>query len=398
MSSRNQDIKEIKIKNVKDANSNFQHLASSVKLSLLLDKSFQYDTIKIMNETILSPRQKHLLNIINQSDGLLREQIQEKVSKTYSVSKPTIIRDIHILLKKRLIKISGKARATKYLPMVSNPLLREFDLERYFIDDPDNRPGARKFFDFDIFKNLHGLFLPEEISNLEKISLSFKKKTAMLNPDLLKKELERFIIELSWKSSKIEGNTYTLLETESLISEQKEAVGKSKDEAVMILNHKTAFDEILKNTNVFKTISVSEINQLHNLLIKDLNVTTGIRKQAVGITGTTYSPPDNQHQIREVFEKTITTINKTNNAFEKALIAHFMIPYIQPYTDGNKRTARMLTNAILLANDLYPLSYRSINEDKFKKALILFYEQESIYEIKHLFIEQFKFANETYFK
>jgi fido (protein-threonine AMPylation protein) len=351
-----------------------------------------------MNETILTPRQKYLLNVINQSDGLLREEIQEKIFKAYSVSKPTLIRDIHILLKKRLIKVAGKARATKYLPMASNPLLREFDLERYFADDPDNRPGARKFFDFDIFKNLHDLFSLEEISNLEKIALSFKEKTVTLSPDLLKKELERFIIELSWKSSKIEGNTYTLLETEALIKEKKEAVGRSKDETVMILNHKTAFDEILKNTNDFKTISVSVINQLHNLLIKDLNITTGIRKQAVGITGTTYHPPDNEHQIREVFEKTITIINKTKNAFEKALIAHFMIAYIQPYTDGNKRTARMLTNAILLANDLYPLSYRSINEDRFKKALILFYEQESIYEIKRLFIDQFKFANETYFR
>ncbi|MDP2693180.1 MAG: Fic family protein, partial [bacterium] len=77
---------------------------------------------------------------------------------------------------------------------------------------------------------------------------------------------------------------------------------------------------------------------------------------------------------------------------------HFMIPYIQPYTDGNKRTARMLTNAILLAYDFCPLSYRSVNEEEFKKSLILFYEQESICEIKRLFIEQVKFANETYFR
>lgn len=118
----------------------------------------------------------------------------------------------------------------------------------------------------------------------------------------------------------------------------------------------------------------------------------------MGITGSTYRPLDNQHQIREVFEKTITVINQTENVFAKALIAHFMIAYIQPYTDGNKRTARMLTNALLLAYDLYPLSYRSVNDNEFKKALILFYEQESISEIKGLFIEQFKFANETYFR
>ncbi len=351
-----------------------------------------------MDETILTARQKYILNIINQSEGFLREEIQKKVSKLYPVSKPTVIRDLHVLLVKKLVSVKGKARATIYFPKVSNPLLREFDLERYFAEDPDDRIGARKSFDFEIFKNLHDLLTPEEINILERAALSFGEKTGKLSPDLLKRELERFVIELSWKSSKIEGNTYTLLETESLIKEQKEAVGRSKDEAIMILNHKAAFEEILKAKKEFKTISISEINQLHNILTKGLGISSGIRKQAVGITGTIYRPLDNEYQIREIFEKTVGKINETKNPFEKALIVHFMVPYIQPYVDGNKRTARMLTNAILLAFDLYPLSYRSIDEDEFKKALILFYEQESICGIKKLFIEQIKFANETYFR
>lgn len=351
-----------------------------------------------MNETILTPRQKYILNLVNQSEGLLREEIQEKIAKLYPVSKPTTIRDINILLKKKLIKAGGRARSTKYLPQATNPLLRQFDLERYFTDDPDNRVGARKTFDFEIFENLHDLFLPEETETLKRNSGDFRQQMARLNPDLLKRELERFVIELSWKSSKIEGNTYTLLETETLIKEQKEAVGKSKNEATMILNHKIAFEEILRIKESFKNVSISEINQLHNILIKNLGISSGIRKQAVGITGTTYRPLDNEHQIREVLERTVKAINETKTAFEKALIAHFMISYIQPYTDGNKRTARMLTNAILLAHNLYPLSYRSVDEDEFRKALILFYEQESICEIKKLFVQQVKFANETYFR
>lgn len=351
-----------------------------------------------MRETILTPRQKYILNIVNQSEGLLREEIQEKVSKLYSASKPTIIRDLNVLLADGLVDIKGKARATIYLPKAQNPLLREFDFESYFANDPDKRIDARKSFDFEIFKNLHGLFLPEEISTLKKVTLSFGEKTAKLSPDLLKRELERFVIELSWKSSKIEGNTYTLLETESLIKDQKEAVGRSKDEVAMILNHKAAFEEILKAKKDFKTISVSEVNQLHNILTKGLGISLGIRKQPVGITGTTYRPLDNEYKIREAFEKVVNVVNKTKSPFEKALIVHFMIPYIQPYADGNKRTARMLTNAILLAYDYYPLSYRSVDEEEFKKALILFYEQESVCGIKKLLIEQIKFANETYFR
>lgn len=351
-----------------------------------------------MNETVLTPRQKYILNLINQSEGLFREKIQEKIQDIYPASKPTLIRDINTLLKRDLIKFQGQARATKYLSKVLNPLLRKFDLQRYFADDPDNRVGARGAFDFRIFENLQGLFLPDEIEFLKKNTHSFRKQTARLNQDIFKRELERFIIELSWKSSKIEGDTYTLLETEILIKEQKEAVGKTKDEALMILNHKIAFEQMLKNKDSFKNISLSLVNQLHNTLIKDLDISSGIRKQAVGITGTTYQPLDNEHQIREVFEKTLSAINRDKNPLEKALIAQFMVAYIQPYADGNKRTARMLANAILLAYDLYPLSYRSVDEDKFKKALILFYEQGSIHQIKQLFIEQVKFANETYFR
>lgn len=354
--------------------------------------------LQYMNETILNTRQKYTLNLINQSEGLLREEIQEKLKKNYSVSKPTLIRDLNRLLQQNLIKSAGRARATKYFPKVENPLLRRFDIERYFLEDSDNRIGAKKKFDFSILENLHTLFSQDELGLLEKSCHSFQKKIKELNPDILKREFERFTIELSWKSSKIEGNTYTLLETESLIKEQKEAIGKSRDEALMILNHKAAFEQILKNKDDFKIISVSKITQLHNILIKDLNVTTGIRKQAVGITGTAYRPLDNEYQIREALEKTATVVNKTHNPFEKALIPHCMIAYIQPYADGNKRTARMITNAILLAHDLYPISYRSVNEDVFKKALILFYEQGTICEIKRLFIEQILFANETYFR
>ncbi len=328
----------------------------------------------------------------------MREEIQERVGGVYSFSRPTLIRDLNVLLKASLIKSEGKARATKYLPKVLNPLLRKFDTERYFTDDSDNRIGARKNFNFEIIQHLHDLFFQEERDILKKCCRSFSQQTSRLSLDILRQELERFVIELSWKSSRIEGNTYTLLETESLIKKQKRAVGRTKDEANMILNHKMAFEAILKNKDSFKVVSISAINQLHNVLIQHLDISSGIRKQAVGITGTTYLPLDNEYQIKEVFEKIISVINTTKNPIEKALIAHFMISYIQPYADGNKRTARMFTNAIFLAHDLYPLSYRSVDEDDFKKALILFYEQGSICEIKRLFIEQVRFANETYFR
>ena len=351
-----------------------------------------------MNETNFIPRQKFILNIISQSKGLWRGEIQKKIGTRYQISKPTIIRDLDNLIRKNLIRTEGKGKNTKYFPYSKNPLLKPFDIDLYFADEPDKRINAKKSFDFSVFNHLNELFSSVEKEEINEFRESFNKQVKKLSPDIFKKELERFVIELSWKSSKIEGNTYTLLEAEELIKSNKRTEGKSREEAAMILNHKRAFEKILENKARFKKLNLSDINQLHNTLIKDLNISAGIRKNPVGITGTVYRPFDNEFQIKQVMEKLVKAVNKNREPLEKALIINSMISYIQPYSDGNKRTGRMLANAVLLAHDYYPLSYRSIDEKEFKKALILFYEQNSIYHLKRLFIEQLIFAYNNYFK
>jgi len=351
-----------------------------------------------MIDTNPSPRQSRILNFINSSNGASRSEIEGSLRDNYPISKPTLVRDLDFLLDAGLIRIVGKGKNTKYFHFSINPLLKPFAINSYFDAEPDERLGAKKTFDFHVFNNLRDLFSENELSNICRESKSFIKETSKLSHDISKRELERFIIELSWKSSKIEGNTYSLLETEALIKENREAEGKSKEETQMIINHKEAFDQILRDKDSFKEINLSLIEQLHNALVKNLSISAGLRKQAVGITGTVYKPLDNEHQIREAMEKFINCVNKTHYPLEKALIVNSMIPYIQPFSDGNKRTGRMLTNAILLAYDFYPLSYRSVSEDEFKKALILFYEQNSIYHLKSIFVEQLVFANKNYFK
>lgn len=354
--------------------------------------------LMVMNETNLTPRLKFILNIISQTAGIDRLQIQDQTRSNYNISKPTLIRDLNILISSKLIRIEGQGKNTKYLPASTNPLLKVFDLEMYFSIEPDQRMGAKKHFDFSVFDYLKELQTQEEIEKIKLDQKSFAAQTQKLSPDILKRELERFVVELSWKSSKIEGNTYSLLETEALIKESQEAWGKSKEETIMILNHKDAFDQILKHKNDFKKISLALINQLHQEMTKKLGVTTGIRRQAVGITGTTYQPLDNEHQIHEAMEKMVAAINANPIPFEKALIANAMLAYIQPYTDGNKRTGRMLSNAILMAYDYYPLSYRNVNENELKQSLIIFYEQGTIHHLKKNFIGQLIFAFNTYFQ
>ncbi|MFA5486397.1 MAG: Fic family protein [Bacilli bacterium] len=165
----------------------------------------------------------------------------------------------------------------------------------------------------------------------------------------------------------------------------------------MIINHKDALSFILDNPENFLNINLYKLEELHHLISKELPITKGIRKSMVGITGTNYRPLDNEFEIKEVLEKLFLYLNKEGNPVGKALVAVAMISYIQPFEDGNKRVARMLGNAILLANDLIPVSFVGIDNLEYKKAVILFYEQNSIAYLKELFIEQYALAVNKYF-
>lgn len=346
----------------------------------------------------LNKRQSLILDYINKHIALSRLEIEEYVAKVDDKSsKNTIIRDLDLLLKNNYIKKTGSARSIKYQPCTSNELLIKYDVENYFKKEPDNREIKYYQFNFDVFDNLKNLFSTDEIKKLESINKIYKDKTKVLSETILKKEYERLLIELSWKSSQIEGNTYSLLDTEALIKENIEAKGHKKEEAIMILNHKRALDFIFESKDYFKTLTLKKVEELHALLTSGLGVIKGLRKSPVGIVGTNYKPISNQLQIKDAINKLIITINNTKNAIEKALITVIMISYIQPFEDGNKRTGRILANAILFANGYCPLSYRSISESDYKKAVILFYENNSIDYFKELFVEQFKFAVEKYF-
>jgi len=349
-----------------------------------------------MNET--NPRQQYILNLINKRETIGRLAIEEEIEKVYPASKPTVARDLAVLLKNRLIKMSGKGKNTTYSAYVNNPLLRQFNIDQYFLLDPDQRNDVKKTLNFEIYPDLTNLFSEKEKADIKNTNRSFSDESQKIAPDIFQKELERFIIEFAWKSSKIEGNTYSLFDTESLIKQKTEALGHSREEAIMILNHKQAFDFILKHKEDFKNISLAKISELHNCIVREMGITTGLRIHSVGITGTAYLPPDNKWQIQEALEKMIKVLEQTTFPLEKALIAEAMLAYIQPFADGNKRTSRMLANAILLAQDFYPLSYRSVDEATYKKGLILFYEQNSIYTLKNIFIDQYKFALQTYFR
>ena len=345
----------------------------------------------------LKKRQLNILEYIEDNQECSRLEIQEYLNKSDKISKITVIRDLEVLLSNNLISKTGSARAVKYKSNNKSDIFRKFNVDKYFSKEQDERTIKYPQFNFEIFDKLQNIFTQDELSELNNINEKYKTKISKLSKVSLKKEFERLLIELSWKSSQIEGNTYSLLDTEALIKNNIEAEGHKKEEAIMILNHKKALESIFGMNDYFKTLSLKKIEELHSILTANMGVKKGLRSTPVGIIGTNYKPLDNQFQIKEAVEKLIDLINNTENPIEKAFIAVLMISYIQPFEDGNKRTGRILANAILFSNIYCPLSYRSIKETEYKKAVIIFYENNSLDYFKQIFISQFKFAVDKYF-
>jgi len=344
------------------------------------------------------PRQQRLLHLIQFNDEEIKvsELLKRITLEGVKTSRITLIRDLNALLAQGLIQRHGKGRSVAYQLSPAYRLTEPINVGDYFKKETDSRM-VRTQFDFEIFGLLKSIFDDTEIRHLSALDEQFREHQKRLSPSALQKEFERLTIELSWKSSHIEGNTYSLLETEALILNHEAAPGHQKKEADMILNHKKALDYIQVHPSDFKELTPRKIREIHELLTRDLNIKRGFRQTPVGITGTLYRPLDNEHQISDAVHRMCEIVNAEPNFFAKAILVSLLIAYIQPFEDGNKRTSRMTGNAILMAYGSCPLSYRSVNETEYKKAVILFYERNNLNYFKELFVGQFEFAVSNYF-
>lgn len=315
------------------------------------------------------------------------------------VSDRTLMRMLSDAIAKGDVEVVGRGPATRYRLTPQAHVTMDINIDTYFEKDVDERQ-VQQMFNFELINETLpkvNLFTPDELQNLNDAQNLFRQHLSEMSEIEYRKEMERLGIDLSWKSSQIEGNTYSLLETERLLKEKQTAKGKTKEEAIMLLNHKDALDFILDVPDYLKDLSVPRIEEIHSLLTKELGIERNIRHRRVGITGTNYMPLDNEFQIREALEDSVRLINGKENIFEKALLALVLLSYIQAFTDGNKRTARIISNGVLIANGYCPISFRTVDSIDYKKAMLMFYEQNNIVAFKRIFIDQFLFAVKTYF-
>ncbi len=298
-----------------------------------------------------------------------------------------------------LVSVSGQGRATVYSITPKAHLLRTVNLDDYYAKDVDARQ-VQTGYNFALIRDEMPrieIFSDDELAFLSDCERSFRQRMRDYPKELYDKEMERLGIDLSWKSSEIEGNTYTLLETVNLLKDSVEAKGKRREEAVMLLNHKAALKAIVERPDHFRTISLARLEDVHSVLIEGLGVDRSLRHVRVGISGTNYRPLDVESQIREAVEDACALVNGKSNAYEKALLTLLLVAYIQPFVDGNKRTSRLVANAILIAHGVCPVSFRTVSADDYRAALLLFYEQNNLSAFKRIFLDQVAFAVREYF-
>ncbi len=338
-----------------------------------------------------------ILEFIKIHPSLSSREIHEGLG--VEIGYATIKRALDTLSSESLVIRSGRGKGTKYLIGPAYEVLHTIELEEYFKKEIDEREVRKRFNHTLINDTLSkiSVLTNDDLIFLNHLQAKYTENISKLSTSEYKKELERLAIDLSWKSSQIEGNTYSLLETERLLKDRQTAAGKTKDEAVMLLNHKDALDFIIADPTYINPLTVSRIEDIHSILVKELDVDRNIRKRQMGISGTNYKPLDNEFQIREALEDTCRLVNSKNNVFEKSLLTLVLLSYIQAFNDGNKRTARIVSNAVLINNNYCPISFRTVDSIDYKKAMLLFYEQNNITAFKKIFISQFEFAVNTYF-
>ena len=352
------------------------------------------DKIKQLNN-----RQEYMLeNMERESEYALSDIAPFFIDKKGYPSLATLRRDIKGLCTLGFLTSKGKLKSTKYQLTIFGMINTPIDAHKYCGVETDKRK-SNTHYNFSLFTEFpNELFSKKEIEDLDMATKLFIEKSQGTSEVIRQKEMERFVIELSWKSSKIEGNTYTLLDTELLLQKGIEAPGHTKNEAVMILNHKKAFQYILDYKEKFQKINVKLIEDVHRLLVSGLDVSFGLRSKPVGVTGSKYIPLSTPTQINEALNDLCLAIDRINNPQGKALLTLVGISYTQPFEDGNKRTARLVTNAILLAHASAPLSYRNVDEINYRESILVFYEKNILAPMRDIFVNQYIFACENYLK
>ena len=332
-----------------------------------------------------------LLDYIAAHPGAGRGDIRRHVAP--DVSAPTIWRALKRLVDEGKLEVSGRGRATGYS-------LAGAAIVRAHLQTPYNRRRPTTY-----NKEFLDHYIPNKSFYLGTSDRARLHEAGRPEPLPLpagtyaRRILERLLVDLSWASSRMEGNTYNILETERLIRFGQEAAGKDRKEAVMILNHKEAIQYVVDNLADI-TISRPDLFSIHALLadglLADPAMAGRLRRMPVGISYSSYRPLSGQFAIEEEFDILVRKAADIADPFEQSFFLLVHIPYLQAFEDVNKRTSRIAANIPMLKADLAPMSFLTMKDGDYIDGLIGVYELNNVSLLRDVYIDAYPASAENY--
>jgi hypothetical protein len=368
-----------------------------------------------------------LLDLISQYPdgvgvGVLEERLKGKISRR------TLIRRLNALVEQRRLRRHGEARALVYVFLSAAPSTTAgiqahatvteaadkltAEAETYVplsdagreVRDYIRRPiqqrkpvGYNREF-VESYRPNESFYLPPEIrEHLGRIGRSpaVERPAGTYARDIL----NRLLVDLSWASSRLEGNTYTRLDTENLIEKGQAAEGKDRREAQMILNHKAAIELLVQNAEEIGFNAFTFFN-LHALLSENLlpnpRDSGRLREAIVGIEGTVFHPLAIPQQIEDYFRLILDKAGAIGDPFEQAFFIMVQIPYLQPFADVNKRVSRLGANISLIQRNLCPLSFVDVPERAYVDGTLGVYELNRVDLLRDVFVWAYERSCQRY--
>jgi len=322
----------------------------------------------------------------------------------------TLQRRLALLVEQKRLIVEGRARGSRYrLPVITGeahliaagakmeargevyvPISPEGEIIKQAVREPvqNRRPvGYNRAF-LDAYRPNDTYYLTQEIR--QRLLLLGQSPDGLRPAGTYARQIyNRLLIDLSWNSSRLEGNTYSLLETERLLELGEVAEGKDALEAQMILNHKSAIELLVEQASEVGFNRYTILN-LHALLSDNLLVDPQgcgrLRAIPVGIAKTVYHPLEVPHIIDECFQQLLDTAAAIADPFEQAFFAMVHLPYLQPFEDVNKRVSRLAANLPLIRENLSPLSFVDVPERAYIDATLGVYELNRIELLRDVFV------------
>lgn len=357
----------------------------------------------------------NILSILSdETESISIAAIETKLD--HKIDRRTLQRRLRELIIQKKVTASGTGRATRYTlagtyiytepdNMVSEPteslqLSADARKLQWLISQPSQKrepTGYRREFLENYKPNISSYLTKQEMKWLSTLGATAQMQAPA--GTYAKQILQRLLIDLSWNSSRLEGNTYSLLDTQRLLDNGIPANTKSASEAQMILNHKDAIEFIVNNPvdvgfNRYSILSLHAL--LSNNLLPDPAASGRLRIHGVGIAGSVYTPPATPQLIEELFDSMLQKADQIKDPFEQAFFIMVQLPYFQPFDDVNKRVSRLAANIPLNKHNLSPLSFVEVPEKNYIDGLLSIYELNRIELLKEVFLWAYERSAKQY--